>query len=277
MSQIWAFYRRIQAGDLIVLPLKTQSAIAIGEATGGYKYRTDLPFETTHTRPVNWLKKDIPRTAFSQDLLHSLGAFMTVCQIQRNNAEARIREILKTGKDTFLPKVPGTTEKDETTSESIDIEEAAHDEIVRYIGQNFKGHELSRLVNELLKARGYQTHLSPAGPDGGVDIIAGKGAMGFDPPRLCVQVKSSDSPVDIKTVRELQGVLKKHNAEQGLFVSWGGFKESLIKGSRELFFEIRLWDAGNLIDALLQDYEKFADDVRAELPLKRIWTLVQEE
>ena len=31
----------------------------------------------------------------------------------------------------------------------------------------------------LLQAEGYITRLSPAGPDGGVDILAGQGLMGF--------------------------------------------------------------------------------------------------
>ena len=30
----------------------------------------------------------MPRTAFEQDLLHSFGAFMTVCNISRNDAES---------------------------------------------------------------------------------------------------------------------------------------------------------------------------------------------
>ena len=36
--------------------------------------------------------------------------------------------------------------------------------------------------------------MSPEGPDGGVDICVGKGPMGFDSPKLRVQVKSSDDP-----------------------------------------------------------------------------------
>ena len=33
----------------------------------------------------------IPRTVFPQDLLYSFGAFMTICRIQRNDAEARVK------------------------------------------------------------------------------------------------------------------------------------------------------------------------------------------
>ena len=44
------------------------------------------------------------------------------------------------------------------------------------------------------------TKLSPPGPDGGIDIFAGRGPFGLDAPRLCVQVKSQNSPADRKSV-----------------------------------------------------------------------------
>lgn len=268
VGQLWSFRERIQTGDLIALPLKSQAAIAIGKVTGPYQYRTDLPGGPFHTRPVTWIRTDIPRSAFDQDLLYSLGAFMTVCRIERNNAEARIQALLQ-GQAPLPP---------EPEQEAVaDIEQYARDQIVAYISRRFKGHDLARLVNEVLRARGYHTQLSPSGPDGGVDIIAGRGAMGFDPPRACVQVKSGDAPVDVGVLRELQGVMKNFRAEQGLLVSWGGFKSSVIAEARRLFFEIRLWDAGDLVRAVLEDYERMSPELQAELPLKRIWALVSEE
>ncbi len=89
-GQVWTFAHRISEGDLIVLPLKGRSAIAVGRVTGPYAYRPDLPDSAHHTRPVKWLRDDLPRSAFDQDLLYSLGAALTVCQIKRNNAEARV-------------------------------------------------------------------------------------------------------------------------------------------------------------------------------------------
>ena len=95
VGQIWSFINRIQSDDLIVLPLKLRHAIAVGKVTGSYQYRTDISPDIHHVRPVEWIRTDIPRTVFDQDLLYSFGALMTVCQIQRNNAEERVRAILK--------------------------------------------------------------------------------------------------------------------------------------------------------------------------------------
>ena len=269
VSQVWAFLRRIKEGDLVVLPLKRRAAIAIGEVTGPYEYRTDITENIRHTRPVNWMRTDLPRTAFSQDLLYSFGAFMTVCQISRNNAEERVRKILE-GKIEQLPEV-------EEPEKIDDIEQAARDQILEHINQEFKGHALARLVEAVLKAQGYVTRRSSPGADGGVDILAASGPMGFDKPYLCVQVKSSDSPVDVTAFRNLQGVIKSFGADQGLFVSWSGFNMKVHEEAKRSFFTIRLWDSGDLVEAIFKYYEKFDDELKAELPLKRIWCLVKEK
>jgi restriction system protein len=38
----------------------------------------------------------------------------------------------------------------------------------------------------------------------------------------------------------------------------------------------RLWDQGALFDEISKYYEKFDDELKAELPLKRIWALVDK-
>ena len=101
--------------------------------------------------------------------------------------------------------------------------------------------------------------------------------MGFGPPRLCVQVKSSASPADVNILRGLQGILQNFHADQGLLVCWGGFKTSVTNEARQSFFKIRLWDSGDLLGILLKNYDRLLDDLKAELPLKRVWALVLEE
>ena len=93
VGQIWRFIHEIQKGDLVALPLKTQSAIAIGKIESNYEYK-ELANNIKHIRQVKWLKT-IPRSSFDQDILYSLGAFMTVCKIERNDAENRVKKILE--------------------------------------------------------------------------------------------------------------------------------------------------------------------------------------
>jgi predicted Mrr-cat superfamily restriction endonuclease len=50
-----------------------------------------------------------------------------------------------------------------------------------------------------------------------------------------------------------------------------------MQEARNDFFSIRLWDQGALFDEISKYYEKFDDELKAEeLPLKRIWTLVEK-
>lgn len=95
IGQIWDFAREIKKGDIIALPLKSQSSIVLGRVEGDYEFREISP-TVKHIRPVKWLRT-VPRSEFDQDLLYSLGAFSTVCEISRNNAEERIKKILQKG------------------------------------------------------------------------------------------------------------------------------------------------------------------------------------
>ncbi len=269
LGQIWSFYKKINKGDLVALPLKRKSGIAIGEIVGDYEFK-EIQSNIKHIRKVNWIKT-FPRSSFDQDILFSLGAFLTVGKVRRDDAEERVRGMLK---GEFTSKT--ITEEVETETSYPDLEQYSKDQIIKFLERKFAGHDLSRLVNEILKSQGYATKLSPAGPDGGVDILAGSGALGFESPRICVQVKSQQSPVDVRIVRELEGVVKTFKADYGLLVAWGGIN---IKADQEMsrsFFSIRLWDQDKIVEEIMKNYEKFDDSIKAELPLKKIWTLVEE-
>ena len=271
-GQLWTFVHQIQKGDLVALPMKSRSAIVIGEVEGPYEYRADLGEKFRHTRRVKWFP-EMARTAFDQDLLYSLGAFMTVCKIERNNAEARVKAMLE-GK-TLQQEITDSLPTDENSPQ--DLEEYGRNQIRGFITKNFDGDDFARLVGGLLKAQGYTVLISEKGADGGIDILAGRGGLGFDTPRLAVQVKLKSQQADSKVVRELQGAMKDFRADQGLFVSWGGYNKVALSEGRKRFFDIRLWDDNDFIDALLSVYDKLDPELQAELPLKRVWTLVSEK
>ncbi|MCX7844952.1 MAG: restriction endonuclease [Candidatus Bipolaricaulota bacterium] len=269
-AQLWAFGHRMEPGDLVVLPLKTAPGyIALGRVTGPYTYR-EIGGEARHTRPVKW-ERQVPRSVFQRDLLYSFGAFMTVCQITRNDAAKRVLAVLEKGVD------PGLETPSPEGGEEYDIAQAAHDEIVQYIGTKFAGHGLARLVAAVLEAEGFQTKISPPGPDRGVDILAARGALGFDEPLLCVQVKTTADPADVTVLRALQGTMASYGATHGLLVSWNGFTEAARREARQLAFKIALWDQTDVVQAVYRTYERLSPEIQAELPLKRIWVLVKEE
>src|SRR5690606_14878283 len=112
------------------------------------------------------------------------------------------------------------------------------------------------LVDAILKAQGFTTHLSPEGPDKGIDILAGRGAFGFESPKICVQVKSGDAVADRPEFTQLIGAMQSVNADFGLFVSWSGFKHTVYKEVPNQFFKVRLWNRKDLIEQLLSNYDK---------------------
>lgn len=263
-----------------VIKAKSQPAIQIGEVLGEYRFEAAGPNPFFHWRPVKWIGEAIPRAHFGQDLLYSFGAFMTICRIQRNNAEARIASMRANGWKPESIKAAtksASAIKSDEEAEDSNLEELARDQIAHLIAARFKGHGLTRLVDAILKAQGYTTYVSPEGADGGADILAGAGPLGFGLPRLCVEVKSGDAPIDRPAVDKLLGAVTKFSAQEGLFVSWSGFKSNVQKELVASFFRMRLWSQKELLEALFTQYDRLDDDIKAELPLKRIWTVAAQD
>jgi len=279
VSQVWPFVHEIKKGDLVILPLKSQRTIQIGEITGDYHFEPNGPDPFFHWRPVKWIADAVPRANFGKDLLNTFGAFMTICRVQNNNAESRIAAMRSNGwkPETIADTTMAISSADGKAMEDTDLEESADDQIAKLIIARFKGHGLTRLVEAILKAQGYTTYRSPEGADGGADILAGAGPLGFGSPRLCVEVKSQDLPIDRSTVDKLLGAVHKFGADEGLFVSWSGYKSNVQKELAASFFKVRLWSQKELLENLLENYDRLDAEIKAELPLKRIWTVAVQE
>lgn len=277
LSQIWPFDKEMKIGDWIILPSKLKSAIHIAEITGDYTYHPNSQNPYFHSRSVKWIATDIPRSNFDQDLLYSFGAFMTVCRINRNNAEERIKAMSKSNWHSSDKQKIDNSIKTDTSDISVDAESdlelLANDQIAKFLIRKFKGHGMAVIIDAILKAKGYTTYRSPEGADKGVDILAAPEPMGFGRPRLCVQVKSGDTPIDRPTLDQLIGAMQNFNADQGLLVSWGGFKTSIDREIPSQFFRVRLWGQKEIIHELLLNYDKLDDEIKADIPLKRIWSL----
>lgn len=280
-TQVNQFVNKMQIGDIVVSPLKTQSCLAIGEIAGPYAQRQD----GGPMRKVKWLRTDVQRDTFKQDLLYSFGAIGTVCEISRNDAMTRVLAVAQGGKDIGYGSEPkpnnyGKMSKDESADEStqtFNLAEIARDQIEARISSIFTGHDLTNLVAAILEAQGYVTHVSPPGPDGGYDIVAGQGALGFDAPRLVVQVKSGNIIVDHPTLQSLNGCIHDASADHGLIVSWSGFKPTVRKETNKQYFRVRFWGRDELINALLSVYDRLPEDIRVALPLQRIWSLIPDD
>lgn len=275
-AQLNQFANTIEIGDLVVLPRKLTSGVAIGEVTGPYQFEPNGI--SKQTRAVKWLNEAVPRDVFKQDLRHSFGAFMTVCEIKRNQALERVKAVLATGRDpgALLGKqgtAPAVALDEEVDADEIatDIEDIANQQIISLIKSEFAGHALADLVAEILEVEGYTTKVSPPGADGGVDILAAGGTLGLGEDRICVQVKSGDGAANHDVVLRLIGSVSNTQARTGLLVSIGGVNSVAQKELDNNFFKLRLWQMPDLLRALFRTYGELSDETRAKLPLKQIW------
>lgn len=277
-DQMWRFYQEIANDDLVVLPRKRTSEVAVGHIAGAYAYQPDAVDQSVpHVRPVQWQVTDIPRSHFDRDLLNSFGSQLTLSQPGAPNAAARIDRIasaylgVPTAAEPEPAEIPTADSlSDDNLNEEIDIDREIKDRLIARLRRKFAGTRLEQLVASILRASEYQVLETRKGADGGIDILAGKGDLGFGEPRLCVQVKGRADQVGLAEYDRLRGNINTFRAQHGLLVSLGGFTKPVHDRNEESFFEIRLWGPEELADRLLESYDKLPTDIRAEIPLDTV-------
>jgi restriction system protein len=213
-GQLFRFVHEMKPGDLVVYPSKRDRQMHIGQVEGPYQYDPSKEQSYPNIRQVKWLKA-LPRTQFSQGALYEVGSAMSLFQVK--NYADEFRTALEKESESPVP-----VGKDETVAAvAEDIEATTRDFIIKTLAQELKGHPFAHFIGHLLGAMGYRCRLSPEGTDGGVDIIAHKDELGFEPPIIKVQVKSSEAAIGDPVVSALYG--KVGQGEFGLVVTLGSF------------------------------------------------------
>ena len=280
-GQLWAFRQSIQPGDLVVMPLKSrQGYVALGRCTGGYGYDPSADQNRRHFLPVEWQSEPVAKTVLNDDLLATLNGMMTVFAPSRNGAALRLEKVWTIGADpgqTGSPMVPAAPVEADVVSDppAVPTLDAIRDRIRTRIVESFGGHKLTHLVADVLTVLGYGCEVSPPGPDGGIDIRAGRGPLGLDTLTI-VEVKSQPSPVDVFVVRGLHSAIGRTGATQGLLVAMGGLNAPARKEWLDLRSTIQVWDSEMLLEKLFETYPRLPEATRAALPLRQAWVLDDE-
>lgn len=289
-GQVWAFRNQIQPGDIVIMPSKLRPGyLYLGKCAAHYRYKADeTDIARRHQILVDWQEEPVSKSAVKDDLLYSLNSIMTVFSPTRNNAGERVLALLSTGGDPgnsnpASPMIkPSASEAGQASAEVTDPDptpslEAIRDQIRTHLVENFAGHKLTVLVADILEALGFHCEISPPGPDGGVDILAGRGPLGLDSPTLIVEVKSEPTAIDVKVVRGLHSAMTQHRADQGLLVAWGGVTTAAKREFLRDRTSFRIWDSEELLNRLFETYGRLPDSTRARIPLKQAWVLDQED
>lgn len=266
-GQGYVFCYEMAKGDWVITPSKTAPNILhIAEITGEYIFDENAEENYRHSRSVKWFA-DMRREQFEPDIQSSFGALMTICKIGQ---EDRIKKIVSSSSNS-------TSRTNKFASPPPNLEVLSIDTISDYIIQNYKGYGLARIIEAILKAKGFTVYRGPKGADHGVDLLASSGSLGFASPKICVQVKSTENAIERIVLDQLIGTMANVGAEYGLLVSWGGFRSSIIRDVPMQFFKVRLWSRIEILNEFLQCYNLLDDEIKQEIPLKRIWVLDNEE
>ena len=110
VGQLWRLTTEIRRGDLIAMPMKTTSQIALGVVSQEYWYRENIESDVPpHVLSVDWIRTDMPRSALKDDLLASLGSQLTICAIRAKDAAWRLQHLIENGSDPGPREAYGVT------------------------------------------------------------------------------------------------------------------------------------------------------------------------
>jgi len=260
-GQLFRFVHEMKPGDIVVYPSKRDRQVHLGRVEGGYTYDPKTEPGYPHVRKVKWIRS-APRTQFSQGALYEIGSAMSLFLVK--NFADEFRGALE-GKSAPVTPV---AHDESVAAVAEDIEETTRDFVLKRLAQELKGHPFAEFVGQLLNTMGYRTRVSPEGPDGGIDIVAHKDELGFEPPIIKVQVKSTEGSVGDPLVSALYG--KVGAGEFGLMITLGTFTAQATSFAKSKS-NLRLIDGDELVKLIFQHYDEFDSRYKGLLPLRRVY------
>jgi len=272
-GMLYRFCHELAAGDRVITYNQQRRVYAVGTIEGPYRHDPGFDPVSPNVRPVRWEATALSRDRVSASTKNTLGSVLTLFRLPRD-AEAEVLEVMRAGSGA-APAADaaegGEQQADETTI-LHDLEnkslEAVKDRIVR-LGP----YDMQDVVAGLLRAMGYKTRVSQAGPDRGRDIVASPDGFGFEDPRIVVEIKHQPSTaMSSHAIRSFLG--GRHPGDKGLYVSTGGFTKDAMYEAERANIPVTLMDLDALVSALLDNYAAMDTETQRLLPLKRIfWPL----
>jgi restriction system protein len=267
VGQVYRFREELLPGKIVVTYDSSRRIYHLGTVTGDYVYHPEYDPELVHTRAVAW-EREIPRDELTAESKNSLGAISTIFCISSTAAD----EMLELKRDvSSLQPVKGPSEEIEEEAEA-EVRKDTEQRALEFLQDRLSKlpwDEMQELVAGLLRAMGYKTRVSPAGPDRGRDIIASPDGFGFQPPRIVVEVKHRKGAMGAPEVRSFVGGLRQN--DNGLYVSTGGFTREARYEADRTNQNLTLMDSDDLGKAIVEHYDKMDAETRALLPLKKIY------
>lgn len=265
VGQVYRFREEIMPGATVVTYDSNRRLYHLGSVIADYVYHPEYDPELVHTKAVKW-DREISRDTLSAGSKNSLGSISTVFCLSADAAAELV---------SFEPNGTAVQTADAVEDEIEGEAEVRRDTEQRALGflqdklSKLDWDEMQELVAGVLRAMGYKTRISPAGPDRGRDIVASPDGFGFQPPRIVVEVKHRKGTMGAPEVRSFVGGLRQN--DNGLYVSTGGFTREARYEADRTNQALTLMDADDLGKAIVEHYDRMDSEARALLPLKKIY------
>jgi restriction system protein len=268
VGQTYRFVREIKVGDRVVSYDRGERIYLVGEVTGDYEYRPAHSKEHPNIRRVRWLGH-VPRDGLSVAARNSLGSISTLFLIPASVA-AEIESLLagKETKSLIGAEMPPLDPPDEVDDLYKDVQSKGF-EFIKDRVNALDWDEMQELVAGLLRAMGYKTRISPSGSDRGKDIVASPDGLGFEDPRIVVEVKHRNASMGSQEIRSFLG--GRHDNDKGLYVSTGGFTKDARYEAERGRIPVTLMDLDDLVKSLLEHYEKMDVEMQRLIPLRKVY------
>ncbi|WP_338426502.1 restriction endonuclease [Sphingopyxis kveilinensis] len=265
-GQIWRFLTEVRVGDPVMTYDPRNRLYHLGVVTGEPAFAPDQIELLPVQRSVEW-QSSVSRDKLSDAARGRLGAILTLFKVAPS-ATQELRNLA-----AGLENIPMTpTDLAEDADEAADPFEGLADQAIERVKDRLLAlawDDMQEVVASLLRALGYRTTVSPAGPDRGKDIIASKDGFGFERPRIVVEVKHRRGQMGSQEIRSFLG--GRHPDDRGLYVSTGGFtREARYEGERASTVT-HLMELDELARALIEQYDKLDEEGRRLLPLTKIY------
>lgn len=271
-GMLWRMKTEISEGDHVLTYDPARRTYLFGTVSGPYAYQPELitgeDGEWPHTRPVTWLEREIPRDALSAATRNSLGSLITLFKLPGRALEEFLN--YTSGNKVPLQELPqDTAQSEDESGASIEDIEGRSLEFIKDMIVQVAAEDMEHLVAGLMRALGYKTRVSPAGPDRGQDILASPDALGLEDPRVVVEVKHRKGTIGAPEIRSFLG--GRRPSDRGLYVSTGGFTKDARYEADRATIPLRLMTIDELVDLIVTHYEKLDVETRALIPLKRVY------
>jgi restriction system protein len=264
-GQLFRFASEMKVNDHVITYDSSRRVYLLGRIASSYEYRINAVAHHCHARKVEW-EGEVDRDKLSVPTRNSLGSISSLFLISPQAAE----EVLTIAKgEVFVPHPSEDVEVEETEQDLLKEIQSRSREFIKDRLDKLDWDEMQEVVAGLLRAMGYKTKVSPAGADRGKDIVASPDGLGFESPRIVVEVKHRVAAMGADAIRSFLG--GRHKDDKGLYVSTGGFTKDARYEAERAAIPVNLMDLDGLVDSILEHYEGMDSGVRALLPLVRVY------